>query len=207
MKAIKRILEASLTLFATNCFGSEITMPLEGKVWASDLVVIGTVTDVRLGDIRMRPELKQRTQDTKIRFQIDEIITGKESGEISIEAHSVSFKERDGLPSTTSTAGFSNYRVKKNERFVAYLKKSNEGYVLAGESVQFLEWIDTESKSVRDVGQTSNMIPLELKINQLRAAAKKKDAQQGGSGQPATRPESKSEGNDKPQPEAEGRSR
>jgi hypothetical protein len=30
---------------------------------------------------------------------------------------------------------------------------------------------------------------------------------QGGTGQPATRPESKSEGGDKPQPEAEGRSR
>ncbi len=31
--------------------------------------------------------------------------------------------------------------------------------------------------------------------------------QQGGTGQPATRPESKSEGSDKPQPESEGRSR
>ena len=31
-------------------------------------------------------------------------------------------------------------------------------------------------------------------------------AQQAGAGQPATRPESKSEGSDKPQPEAEGRS-
>ena len=34
-----------------------------------------------------------------------------------------------------------------------------------------------------------------------------KKAEQGGTGQPATRPESKSEGSDKPQPEAEGRSR
>jgi hypothetical protein len=32
-------------------------------------------------------------------------------------------------------------------------------------------------------------------------------AEQGGTGQPATRPESKSEVSDKPQPEAEGRSR
>ncbi len=31
--------------------------------------------------------------------------------------------------------------------------------------------------------------------------------EQAGTGQPATRPESKSEGGDKPQPEAEGRSR
>jgi len=34
-----------------------------------------------------------------------------------------------------------------------------------------------------------------------------KKSEQGGTEQPATRPESKSEGNDKPQPEAEGRSR
>jgi hypothetical protein len=34
-----------------------------------------------------------------------------------------------------------------------------------------------------------------------------KEIEQGGTGQPATRPESKSEGSDKPQPEAEGRSR
>jgi len=34
-----------------------------------------------------------------------------------------------------------------------------------------------------------------------------KEAEQAGTGQPATRPESKSEGSDKPQPESEGRSR
>ncbi len=34
-----------------------------------------------------------------------------------------------------------------------------------------------------------------------------KETEQGGTGQPATRPESKSEGSDKPQPESEGRSR
>jgi hypothetical protein len=34
-----------------------------------------------------------------------------------------------------------------------------------------------------------------------------KESEQDGTGQPATRPESKSEGGDKPQPEAEGRSR
>jgi hypothetical protein len=37
--------------------------------------------------------------------------------------------------------------------------------------------------------------------------ARIKEAQQGGTGQPATRPESDSEGGDKPQPEAEGRTR
>jgi hypothetical protein len=36
---------------------------------------------------------------------------------------------------------------------------------------------------------------------------KPKEGEQAGTGQPATRPESKSEGSDKPQPESEGRSR
>jgi hypothetical protein len=41
----------------------------------------------------------------------------------------------------------------------------------------------------------------------MKAASEKQQAEQAGTGQPATRPESKSEGGDKPQPEAEGRSR
>lgn len=40
-----------------------------------------------------------------------------------------------------------------------------------------------------------------------RIAATKQEAEQGGAGQPATRPESKSEGNDKPQPDSDGPSR
>lgn len=43
-----------------------------------------------------------------------------------------------------------------------------------------------------------------LKTNNLLA---EKEAEQSSTGQPATRPKSKSEGSDKPQPEAEGRSR
>ena len=41
----------------------------------------------------------------------------------------------------------------------------------------------------------------------MRTTKKQAEAEQAGTGQPATRSESKSEGSDKPQPEAEGRSR
>jgi hypothetical protein len=41
----------------------------------------------------------------------------------------------------------------------------------------------------------------------LFALPQKPKAEQAGTGQPATRPESKTEGSDKPQPESEGRSR
>ena len=45
-------------------------------------------------------------------------------------------------------------------------------------------------------------------LGMLEASKKKKEeAEQGGTGQPATRPESMPEGSDKPQPESEGRSR
>ena len=206
MKTIKRIIGSGLILFAPYCLGSEMLMTLEQKVLTSDLVVIGTVTNVHLGEIRKRPELMQKTQDTKIRFQIDECIAGNKTGEISIEAHSVSFSFKGSWQSCT--AGFTNGRVKKNERFIAYLKESKEGYVLAGESIQYLEWIDEDSKTVTDIGQTSRMVSIDQKKKQLlELAAKRQKAQQGGTGQPATRPLSDSEGSDKPQPEAEGRSR
>jgi hypothetical protein len=57
-----------------------------------------------------------------------------------------------------------------------------------------------EDLLLRKIGSLERLrIPVE--------AAEEIKAEQAGTGQPATRPESKSEGGDKPQPEAEGRSR
>lgn len=44
-------------------------------------------------------------------------------------------------------------------------------------------------------------------VNNIERHPQKQEAEQAGTGQSATRPESKSEGGDKPQPESEGRSR
>lgn len=44
-------------------------------------------------------------------------------------------------------------------------------------------------------------------VNDIERHPEKHEAEQGGTGQPATRPQSKSEGSDQPQPEAEVRSR
>ncbi len=49
-------------------------------------------------------------------------------------------------------------------------------------------------------------VPL-MRVDRSRTNGPDKNAEQAGAGQPATQPESKSEGGDKPQPEAEGRSR
>lgn len=46
-----------------------------------------------------------------------------------------------------------------------------------------------------------------ISLKGLPVHVEQKKVEQGGAGHPATRPESKSEGSDKPQPESEGRSR
>jgi hypothetical protein len=57
-------------------------------------------------------------------------------------------------------------------------------------------------------GPLSKPIALKLEATNLQIiTANKTKAEQAGTGQPATRSQSKSEGSDKPQPEAEGRSR
>ncbi|HOW68936.1 MAG TPA: hypothetical protein P5186_24895 [Candidatus Paceibacterota bacterium] len=183
---MKRISIVTLLLFFTTCFGSEILRKLEDKVMNSDLVVIGSVVDVRLAEIRKLSGLSVKAQDTHIRFLIEECILGKKTGEILIEAHSVSFSDAEG--SHGATAGFSNFGVKKGARYIAYLKEANEGYVLAEESNQFLEWIAEGSRTVRDVGQTSRMVPLELKRKQLlELAAKHQEAQQSDAHEPPPR--------------------
>jgi hypothetical protein len=48
---------------------------------------------------------------------------------------------------------------------------------------------------------------LMLESEKVLRSLNSKEAEQAGTGQPATRSESKSEGSDKPQPESEGRSR
>jgi hypothetical protein len=54
---------------------------------------------------------------------------------------------------------------------------------------------------------TIDLVRKAIALNFPHAEIIIKDGEQAGTGQPATRPESKSEGSDKPQPEAEGRSR
>lgn len=167
----------SVTLSAVIGGASEIVRTLEEKVASSDLVAVGAVKDVQLGEIRQLRDLSLKTQDTRIRFKVQECILGKEDGEISIEAHSVHFTDSDGRIQG-ATAGFSNYGVQKGRRFIAYLRKTKDGYVLSGESNQYLEWIDGESQTVRDVGQTGKMVALALKRQELLKIVQK--ARRGG---------------------------
>jgi hypothetical protein len=174
MKSFARIMIACTVMLLEVCFGSELDITLEQKVQDSDIVVLATVTSVELGNIRKLPKLIQMTQDTKIHVRIDECIFGNETGEISIEAHSVSFVEGDTPHMVSATAGFTNSKVKNGVRFIAYLKKVSGRYLLTGESNQFLELIDDQSKQVSDTGQTNKMVDLEWKKVKLRELALKK---------------------------------
>jgi hypothetical protein len=81
-----------------------------------------------------------------------------------------------------------------------------------------LELLDMGLTKQLSIYQPSQPFPLHLRLPkkemndfimkaQNKGLIHKQQAQQAGTGQPATRPESKPEGSDKPQPEAEGRSR
>jgi hypothetical protein len=180
-----------VALSGAVCGGSEILRTLEQKVASSDLVAVGVVTDVQLGEIRQLRNLSLKTQDTRIRFRVEECILGKEDGEISIEAHSVHFTDSDGAIQG-ATAGFSNYGVQKGGRFIAYLRKTKGGYILSGESNQYLEWIDDKSHTVRDVGQTGRMVALELKRKELLRIAQKAQPDGAASGSQPIRSETNS---------------
>ena len=81
------------------------------------------------------------------------------------------------------------------------LIKINEALLAQGYSVKRIEFekfsIDKEKKAT----------PFHAISWLIIEAIANGEAQQAGTGQPATRPESKLEGSDKPQPESEGRSR
>jgi hypothetical protein len=99
--------------------------------------------------------------------------------------------------------------------------KEEESEVREEEYVSSIPWASVQS-GVNDIAfrgdkksewrDLSGNRTLQTFVDYMLAAekARKPEAEkseQAGTGQPATRPESKSEGNDKPQPEAEGRSR
>jgi hypothetical protein len=101
---------------------------------------------------------------------------------------SVKFSKGTVLYSDTNGDGIPDYLYSPNGRF----KVSNIGY----------EEFETSVTSF-DIHELPSVTPDEV----FPVSPGNREAQQGGSGQPATRPESEPEGSDKPQPESEGRSR
>ena len=80
------------------------------------------------------------------------------------------------------------------------IKKHKKGDVIAPLPADVSDWVILSSDGSKEGGFTMDVI-------EKRRTKEKEKSEQGGAGQPATRSESDSEGGDKPQPEAEGRSR
>jgi hypothetical protein len=78
-------------------------------------------------------------------------------------------------------------------------------FIYFGEHGYNQGWLNTLTYDHEVFGKDGG--PTQQASDLLRAARKKKKTEQAGAGQPATHPQSKSEGGDKSQPEAEGRSR
>ena len=96
----------------------------------------------------------------------------------------------------------------KSARKVAHLKSD-----VAGDDAKEDVWLIVESKEFDDrvyLQIVYHEAPLEQAklnlIDKVINSVQPKPSEQDGTGQPATVPESKSEGGDKPQPESEGRS-
>ena len=70
-----------------------------------------------------------------------------------------------------------------------------------------IEFNSEEVQRIKNTKEIDDLVDVAGGIIKRKLAERKEEAEQAGTGQPATRPESKSEGSDKPQPEAEGRSR
>jgi hypothetical protein len=99
-------------------------------------------------------------------------------------------------------------------RFVVrvVLQEDATGVGKAGDTINFAIHSPARDLRITDIEKATGQ-PIRLSLLQaskslkLLRRAETKNAQQTGTGQPATRSQSKSEGGDKPQPESEGRSR
>ncbi len=175
MNARQIVVVLSFLLFPLLARSSESTIPLDKKVDESSMVAIISIEKVTLGKIEKRKDQFIRTQEVNVTATVKELILGDDCKTITFTAYSVFFSEGGTIQSCT--AGFSAYSVKKDEQFIAYLKKNDKQYFLAGDSNQYLEKIDAEQHRVTDIGQTGKMVPLEQKLTELRKLAEQKKSQ------------------------------
>ena len=97
--------------------------------------------------------------------------------------------------------------MKKTDVFPIVQPGNITFYVVTGDGVFSYTAKEDDLGEERDKKLSGLFHQCHSLITQMRIADEKRQAEQEGTGQPAGRPESKSEGNDKPQAEAEERSR
>ena len=153
----------SIAAHATQVAASEYTASLAEKVRICDLVAIIRITSVEKGHFRVPLSGQPEDQDfnVKLTASITERIKGFSSDKIEIHARS-----------SHATAGFNESKIAPGRSYIAYLQATVNGtYRLGWSSIQFLEVISDDGKSVNDIGQTHDQVRLAPKLRKLRALA------------------------------------
>jgi hypothetical protein len=181
----------AILVFSTLChsaMGSFLPFTTEQRVARSTVIAVIEVKQV--------DDEKGRSEATVI-----EAVRGTKAGE-SIQVWDDWQQEADGSESRIS--GRDPF-LEVSKRYLVYLTKNKRGRLVTVQSS--LDCLRVEGDKVNVEGDTGSE-PLVDKLKRIRTIlAEIQKAEQAGAGQPATRPESKTEGSDKPQPEAEGHSR
>ena len=190
LKIPMRIATGILVLFTLCRTAMGFFLPLTTEQRIAQATVIAVI------EVKQVDDEKGRSEATVI-----EEVRGTKAGE-NIEVWDDWQQEADGSESRIS--GRDPY-LEVGKRYLIYLTKDKRGRLVTVQSS--LDCLRVEGRKVskeEDLGSE----PLADKLKRIRTIlAEIQRAEQVGAGQPATRPESKLEGGDKPQPEAEGRSR
>ena len=151
--------------------GSEFTVSLESKVNHSDLVALVTLHWFTESEEKYEVIDEDRALPRiTISLTVNKILKGKAVKQIKVHAYN-----------TNGTTGFTPHSLKlpnafkTPRRFIAYLKKGEEGiYELTGPSNQYLEDVGPHGVSVRALGQTSERVALKVKLRQINELCQKK---------------------------------
>ncbi len=185
-----RISTAILVFFTLCHTATAFFLPLTTEQRIAQSTVIAVI------EVKQVDNEKGRSEATVI-----EEVRGAKAGE-KIEVWDDWQQEADGSESRFSGR---DPDLEAGKRYLIYLTKSQRGRLVTVQSS--LDCLRVEGGKVNKEEETGSE-PLADKLKRIRTIlAEIQKAEQAGTGQPATRPESKSEGGDKPQSKAEGRSR
>ncbi len=179
---------------------SEITIPPEQRIRLSALserILLVDITRVELNSPITENGIE--TQNLVMSGSIVEVVRGPNPGKV-FESACLSFRVSDEAAYKNANKGAASPDWFHGESIAvktgaAEVKQGGRYLVIYCRGSEFFVPVDRADESWRK------------KLLELRKQEEKPGTEQGGTGQPATRPELKSEGSDKPQPESEGRSR
>ncbi len=159
-------------MISISSFCSEPDLTLEEKFSESSLVVVGTITSMKLGEIKKYNTDSSETQHIEISFEINEQIYGKSDKEIIINAYSVDWVKND--TSQMCTAGFSSDQIEVGNNYIAYLKKADGKYFISGNSNQYLDNTFDSKKVMKESTHDGKLDPNTAWLKKYRMAEIKK---------------------------------